>query len=72
MAATNHPSDAKLQKIIARCYLELADVYSTSPVTQFRATEFRHKAIEILEEVDADNPNVPRLSGDNVVPADDN
>ena len=61
MAAAKHPSDAKLQQMIARCYLELADVYSTSPVTRIRATEFRHKALEILEGVVADNPNVSRL-----------
>jgi hypothetical protein len=71
MAAAKHPSDAKLQQMIAGCYLDLADVYSTSPVTRIRATEFRQKALEIVEGVVADNPNVSRLYGNNVLPDDD-
>jgi hypothetical protein len=60
VAASEHPSDAKTQEMIVRGYLELADVYSTSSITRTLAPRFRQKAIEILEGLVSDNPNVPR------------
>jgi hypothetical protein len=60
MAASEHPSGANTQEMIARGYLELADVYSTSSITRTLAPKFRQKAIEILEGLVGDNPNVPR------------
>ena len=60
MAAAEHPSGANTQEMIARGYLELADVYSTSSITRTLAPKFRQKAIEILEGLVGDNPNVRR------------